>query len=222
MTQPPGYQTDTFILRIGDSDYRIRTLRDRQQYDDPDGSAERAGISSATWPLFGMLWPAGRALAEEMVHIPIDGLRILEVGCGIGLVSLALQRRGADITASDHHPLAGEFLRHNAELNGLPSPRYRTAQWAGPNEGLGHFDLIVGSDVLYERDHPALLANFIAAHAHPAATVMVADPGRGHRGRFSTLLQSQGFTKAEQPFRGEWQAAEPRGRIMIFTRPRRG
>ena len=47
------------------------------------------------------------------------GMKILEVGCGIGLCSLVLQRRGADITASDYHPLAEEFLRFNAALNGV-------------------------------------------------------------------------------------------------------
>ena len=213
-----GYHTETVTLRIGGAEYRIRTLSDRQQYHDPDGSAERAGISSATWPLFGMLWPAGLALAEEMTHVSIDGLRILEVGCGAGLSSLVLHKRGADIVASDHHPLADEFLQHNAQLNGLPPLPFQHAQWLGPNPRLGRFDLIVGSDVLYERDHPALLAGFIAAHAKPSARVLVADPGRGHRGRFSSLMLAQGFAKSEQPFSGSTRASEPRGRIMTFSR----
>lgn len=213
-----GYRTEIVALRIGGVDYRVRTLSDRQQYHDPDGSAERAGISSATWPLFGMLWPAGLALAEEMTRIPIDGLRILEVGCGAGLSSLVLHKRGAAVVASDHHPLADEFLQQNAQLNALPPLPFHAAQWLGPNPGLGRFDLIVGSDVLYERDHPILLAGFIAAHAQPAARVMVADPGRGHRGRFSSLLHAQGFEKTEQPFTGAARASAPRGRIMIFNR----
>src|SRR6187551_2670988 len=96
-------------------------LSDRQQYYDPDGRAERAGISSATWPIFGMIWPVGIALAEELSRIDIENRRILEVGCGLALCSLVLKRRGADITASDHHPLAQEFLIHNAELNNLSS-----------------------------------------------------------------------------------------------------
>ncbi len=54
-----------------------------------------------------------------MCEFPIAGKRILEVGCGIGLCSLVLQQRGADITASDYHPVAEKFLRHNTDLNGL-------------------------------------------------------------------------------------------------------
>lgn len=217
-TTAPGYKTEVQSLRIGGVEFRIRTLSDRQQYYDPDGSAERAGISSATWPLFGMLWPAGIALAEAMSRFPIAGRRILEVGCGTGLSSLVLRKRGADITASDHHPLAGEFLNANAELNGLPPLNFQQAQWQGPNPHLGQFDLIIGSDVLYERDHPALLAGFLAVHAKTNACVVISDPGREHRGRFSALMVGQGYARTEQRFGKEGKEEDSRGRIMIFTR----
>lgn len=218
MTTQPGYQTEIQSLRIGGMDYRVRTLSDRQQYYDPDGSAERAGISSATWPLFGMLWPAGIALAEEMSRFPIEGKRILEVGCGLGLSSLVLQKRGADLIASDHHPMAAEFLRENAQLNGIAPVNFLQVQWQGPNPELGRFDLIVGSDILYERDHPALLAGFLAVHAKASACVVVADPGREHRGRFSALMAGQGYSRTEQRFRKEGREEDSRGRILTFTR----
>jgi predicted nicotinamide N-methyase len=215
-----SYQTATVSIQIGGIAYRIRTLQDRQQFYDPEGRAEQAGISSATWPLFGVTWPAGVALAEAMSTVPIAGKRILEVGCGIGLASLVLQKRGADITASDHHPLAEEFLRENAQLNGLPPVNFQIAQWADPDPRLGRFDLLIASDVLYERDHPALLADFLSLHAKPVPCVMVADPGREHRGRFSTLMLAQGYARSEQPFRGTGAEQTPRGRIMMFSRGR--
>ncbi|MGE0557721.1 MAG: methyltransferase, partial [Burkholderiales bacterium] len=158
----PGYEVETVIHRVGGSDYHIRALLNRQQYSDPDGSAERAGVSPASWPLFGVVWPAGLALAEEMSRFPFAGRHILELGCGIGLASLVLARRGADITACDHHPLAGEFLRHNTDINGLPPITFFKAPWLGPTPQLGRFDLIIGSDLLYERDHAMLLAGFMA------------------------------------------------------------
>ena len=58
----PGYSVQTTTHRIGADKFHIRSLRDRQQYWDPDGRAEHAGISSAAWPIFGVLWPAGIAL----------------------------------------------------------------------------------------------------------------------------------------------------------------
>lgn len=218
----PGYNVVTTTERIGGSDYRIRALSDKQQFADPDGEAERAGISSATWPIFGVLWPAGRVLAEEMSGFPIAGKRVLEIGCGLGLSSLVLQRRGADVTASDHHPLAESFLLANAELNGMAPVRFRLAQWSGPNPELGRFDLIIGSDVLYEREHVALLSEFLAAHAQPVAEILIADPGRNHGNALNRALAAQGYTCSERRCRFEATESAPfRGRLLDYQRGQR-
>jgi 2-polyprenyl-3-methyl-5-hydroxy-6-metoxy-1,4-benzoquinol methylase len=101
-THSPGYDVKTTGYRVGTTTFQIRTLLDQRQFSDPDGSAERAGISATSWPNFGTVWPAGLALAEEMSRFPVEGKSILEVGCGIGLPSLVLQQRGATITATDY------------------------------------------------------------------------------------------------------------------------
>jgi predicted nicotinamide N-methyase len=218
----PGYEVETTTHRIGADDFHIRALRDRQQYWDPDGEAERAGISSASWPLFGLVWPAGLALAHEMSRMAVAGRTILEVGCGLGLGSLVLQRRGANITATDHHPLAEEFLRFNAALNGLPPITYHRAPWAGRNPDLGRFDLVIGSDLLYERGHPAELSAFLARHTESASQVIMVDPGRSRCGQFNTEMIGEGYTRTEQPMHLPGAAAPtPRGRIMSFVRSTR-
>ncbi len=218
-THDPGYEVATTDYHIGAAAYHIRTLRDRRQYSDPDGCAERAGISSASWPLFGVVWPSGWALAEEMSRFPITGKSILEVGCGIGLPSLVLRHRGADITASDHHPLAEEFLRHNTDLNGLAPIHFFKAAWMEPKLDLGRFDLIIGSDLLYERDHPSLLAGFLADHANAACQILLADPGRSRCGEFSGRMASQGYGRAETCLRlSERQTPFFQGRLLSFTR----
>ena len=59
------------------------------------------GISSAAWPLFGLLWPSGAHLAARLALRPVrSGERILEIGCGLALASLVGHRRGADVTAN--------------------------------------------------------------------------------------------------------------------------
>lgn len=213
----PGYEVEIVSFRVGDSDFRIRTLLNKQQFSDPDGTAERAGVSPASWPLFGVVWPAGLALAEEMSRFPVAGKSILELGCGIGLTSLVLARRGAHITACDHHPLAEDFLRQNAELNGLPSITFFKASWLGPNPLLGRYDLIIGSDLLYERDHATLLAGFIDHHANPAAQVLIADPGRGYVSPFSILMAAQGYVRMAQPMPMAKSAGMPASRGQLFS-----
>jgi len=216
----PGYEVEIVTHRVGGSDYRIRALLNRQQFSDPEGTAERAGVAPASWPLFGVVWPAGLALAEAMSRFPIDGKHILELGCGIGLTSLVLARRGADITACDHHPLAGEFLRRNAELNGLAPITFHNAPWLGPNPRLGRYDLIIGSDLLYERDHAVLLAGFIEHHANPASQVLIADPGRGYVSPFSALMTAQGYVRSAQPMpmAGSFGIPASRGQLFSYLR----
>lgn len=189
----PGYATRNISLRVGDHAYRLRVLSDRQQFADPDGHAERLGISCAQWSLFGQVWPSGRLLAEAMDGFDVAGKRVLELGCGIGLASLVLQRRGAEVVATDIHPLADAFLAYNAALNALPAVHYRQLRWDAPLPTLGLFDMVIASDVLYERPQAALLDAVVARHVHPRAEVVIADPGRGHSGHFTRLLQARGF-----------------------------
>lgn len=194
----PGYATRELPIEIAGHCWTIQALADRQQFADPHGLADAAGISSASWSLFGQVWPVGRLLAERMSLHVVGDKRILEIGCGLALSSLILQRRGADILASDHHPLALTFLRQNAALNGLGEPRYVDLPWASSRPALGRFDLIIGSDVLYERDHVVLLASLIRRHAKADAEIVLADPGRGHSGAFIKAMQRQGFLVEEQ------------------------
>ncbi len=143
----PGYAVRETDHAVGGHVYRLRVLSDTQQFADPDGHSARIGISSAQWSLFGQVWPAGRLLAQAMNRFDIGGKRILELGCGIGLASLVLQRRGADVVASDAHPLAEGFLAYNAALNGLPAVHYRQLRWDKALPTLGLFDVIIASDV---------------------------------------------------------------------------
>ena len=202
------YQT----IEVGDVDIHVRGLRDKQEFADDAGVAEALGISSASWSTFGVVWDSGRALARLMVDYELGGRRILEVGCGLGLASLVLGQRSADVTATDHHPETEGFLRANARLNGQEIVPYQRAGWSDGDDTLGTFDLIIGSDVLYEGEHVPLLAAFIDRHARPACEVLLIDPGRHHGGRFGAAMTDRGFAftrsvahagdRAEAPFHG--------------------
>jgi len=209
------YQT----IEFDDVDIHVRTLRDRQQYRDVDGVAEKLGISSASWPLFGVVWPSSEVLAHLLSDFKIKGKRILEVGCGIGLASLLLNHRNADITATDQHPEAEGFLSENVQLNeGKVIPFVRTG-WADGDSGLGEFDLVVGSDLLYEGDHVELLAGFIDQHAKPQCEVILIDPGRGYHGRFSKKMVALGYSHSQsKPANADYLEAPFRGQILRYRR----
>jgi len=230
----PGYQLKQERIAIaGVDDLLIRSLLDKQQFSDPQGDAERLGISSSLWPLFGLLWPSGMHLAVRLgARATAANERILEIGCGLGLASLVGHRAGADVTASDCHPLAGRFLAENLLLNALGPMKYRHGQWAAsvqPRDAIdarapaivhGRFDLIVGSDVLYERDERGTLADFIAGLAAPAAEIWIVDPNRGNRSAFHRHMARHGFEMQETILD---EAATPellayKGRMLTYQR----
>jgi predicted nicotinamide N-methyase len=227
-----GYLTKHERIAIpGVADLHLRSLLDRRQFDDPDDAALRQGISSAMWPLFGLLWPSGRHLAERMANRPVtDGERILEIGCGLGLASLVSHRRGADITASDCHPLTAGFLAENLRLNDLPPMKYRHGHWAdmtldaapvGAQDQRhveGRFELIIGSDVLYERDDDSMLAGFIGRHGAPLGQVWVIDPNRGNRAAFTRKMSSMGYVLTEEMLHRAAVAPDVayRGRLLMY------
>ncbi len=215
----PGYSTRIVNVQVGDHAYRLRVLGDLQQFADPDGLGADLGISSAQWSLFGQLWPSGRLLAQTMERADVAGKRILETGCGIGLSSLVLQRRGAIVVASDIHPLTEGFLAYNAALNALDAVHYRQMRWNVALTTLGRFDMIIASDVLYERAHAALLADVVERYAQPSAEVVISDPGRGNSAALSRLLDAQGFSLQESRAGIDNEAdALPRGRILHYRR----
>ena len=183
---------------FGKYDIHYRTLRDRQQFADDFGEAEALGISSASWPLFGVVWPAGEILARLMISYDIDSRRILEMGCGIGLASLVLNERKADISATDIHPCAGDFLQHNSQLNcGRHIPFFRTAWEDRQLDSPGIFDLLIGSDLLYEQIHPKALSMFIKMYAKPRSEVIIVEASRGYGKNFRYRMESLGFSVAE-------------------------
>ncbi len=184
------YQT----IEFENTDIHVRTLRDRQQYSDSHNVASKLGISSANWSLFGIIWASEEILARLMFDYEIKGKRILEVGCGIALASLVLNQRLADITATDYHPEVENFLLENNKLNSLREIPFIRTGWDDAITDLGKFDMIIGSDILYERGHAELLANFINQHAKRHCKIIIIDPGRKHHPRFSKNMASLGYS----------------------------
>lgn len=182
----------------GALDIHLRMLRDRQEFEDPEGTAADIGISSAEWAYFGVVWDSSRALAELMRTYEVEGLRVLEVGCGLALSSLMLNQRGADVTATDVHPEAGAFLRANVALNGAKSIPFVRGAWADADPELGRFDLIIGSDVLYHDEHALSLVGFIEQHAAPVCEVVIIDPGRSVIRTFKKNMQER-FEHSQEP-----------------------
>lgn len=221
----PGYLVKQEQVSVaGVADLTIRSLLDKQQFADPDGLAAGVGISSAHWPLFGLLWPSGMHLAVAIAKRPVrQQERILEIGCGLALASLVGHRRGAQMTASDIHPLAQAFLAENLLLNDLPPMPFMSGGWADAQDEhlppARPFELIMGSDVLYERDEAGVLPHFIARHASAAGEVLIIDPNRGNRSPFHRRMAMLGYVLTETVIKDPLGPGGPySGRMLHYRR----
>ena len=111
----------------------------------------------------------------------------------MALASHILNHRLADITSTDYHPSVEAFLISNTKLNDGNDIPYQRTGWDDHNDTLGKFDLIIGSDLLYEQDHIEKLSSFINDHANDSCEVIIIDPGRNNLNKFTKKMQGYCF-----------------------------
>lgn len=133
-------------------------------------------------PYWADIWPSSRILATHLVSLaerkPGKRGSALELGCGVGLVTTAAMIAGYDVLATDYYTDALAFTRANAWLETERSPAARMIDWrAFPSDAVG-FNLILASDVLYEKEYARLLPGIFKRALAPGGMVILADPGR--------------------------------------------
>lgn len=143
-------------------------------------------------PYWAELWPAARALARFLLDAEPPAGRVLELGCGVALPSLALRSVGASVIATDYYDEALEFARCNAERNGLPPLPTRLLDWRNP-PAAPPYELVLAADVLYERRNAEALAALLPRVTAPGGTVLLADPGRTYLRDFREMLVAAGW-----------------------------
>jgi predicted nicotinamide N-methyase len=129
-------------------------------------------------PYWADVWPSSTALASRIAAADGRGRRALELGCGLGLVTIAALRAGYDVLATDYYEDALLFARYNGLTNAGREPDTRMVDWRHLPADLGAFDLVVASDVLYERAYATLVAETLVATLKPDGVALIADPGR--------------------------------------------
>lgn len=144
-------------------------------------------------PYWAKLWPAAINLAATVVRRPFSpGTRVLELGCGSGLVGLAALASGCDVTFSDYVPKAVELALENVARNGYPSGRGVIFDWRDPPRE--KWPVILAADVTYDRTHIDLLLNVLDRMLAPGGVAWFGDSGRGPAEEFVERARSRGWT----------------------------
>ena len=147
-------------------------------------------------PYWADVWPSARVLAERLLMTPVDDRRLLEIGCGSGLVSVAAAMAGFDVTATDYYDEALRFTALNVLVNTGVLIETRTADWRRFPHDLGRFELVVASDVLYEQEHAALIASVLDRTLLGRGSALIADPGRLAATKFVEECKERGMPTA--------------------------
>ncbi len=129
-------------------------------------------------PYWADLWPASVVLSRFLRGLNGGGRRLLELGCGSGVVATAAARAGFEVTATDYYADSPQFARLNTWRNAEIDIIARCADWNRWPSDLRGFDLVVASDVLYEQRNAPLIARVMAQSLGPHGEGWIADPGR--------------------------------------------
>jgi predicted nicotinamide N-methyase len=172
------FRTMTIDVDAGD-----RTFSILRPANSDDLIREEDFVKDERLPYWADIWPASTILAAHLVSLTRNpnrrgGGRALELGCGVGLVTLGAMSAGYEVLATDYYTDALAFTRANAWREFGKSPDTRMIDWRAFPPDVSRFDLIMASDVLYEKEYARLLPGIFKRALAPGGMAIVADPGR--------------------------------------------
>lgn len=172
-------------------------------------------------PYFGVLWEAGIGLSQYLENKNYGHLRVLEIGCGLALPSFILTKQGADVLATDFHADVEPFLKYNQNLNDVTF-KYSLMNWRDQIQKVenefGLFDLVIGSDILYESQHSGQVAKALISLLKPGGEIILSDPGRAYVQKFVSAMNELGYKEEMtiQKVKAELTQAGKEKEIFVF------
>ncbi|UCE58327.1 MAG: methyltransferase domain-containing protein [Phycisphaerales bacterium] len=165
------------------------------------------------------LWPAATMLARHILTEECSPTgEAIELGTGLGLVSIAAAAKGWQVVATDHDPTSLRFAEYNAGINCAHIARFELTDWNNVGDSRS-FHRVFAADVLYQLvDHTPIL-RCIDTLLAPDGSAIIADPNRGVADRFPAMAEEAGFTVDEIPTHAPNALGEEvNGRIFIMRR----
>jgi predicted nicotinamide N-methyase len=204
------FRTTTRTVEIGGRDIELLSPANAD-----DLISEDDYVKDERLPYWADLWPSAQILAAEVRTMRLAGQRVLELGCGLGLVATSAAMAGGEVTATDYYDDAVLFATLNvAEATGKAIAA-RMVDWSAMPSDLGRFDVVLTSDVLYEPRYAVLVADAIAATLVRGGEAIVADPGRIACEDFLNEVRARGMVVSAAD-RRPYEAGEIRQTITLY------
>jgi predicted nicotinamide N-methyase len=173
-----GALTRRFRTSIEDATIDEHTFSILRPANSDDLIREEDFVKDERLPYWADVWPSSIILAGKLLELEGRGKSALELGCGVGLSTLAATRAGFDVLSTDYYEDALDVTRANVFRNLGTIARTRLVDWRHLPQDLGTFDLVFASDVLYENEYAELLPLLLLGLLAPTGVALIADPGR--------------------------------------------
>ena len=202
-------ETEEKTVVIRGRKFALLTPKSIEEYLDPEDPLR-------DFPLWAKVWEASWVLADFLAGLPPDPeTRLLEIGCGLGLVGVVAASFGHKIVMTEHNPEAIEFARANAALNHCADLEIIDLDWNSPTL-YSRFDMIVGSEVVYHEKDFQPLRNLFERFLKPGGEVILCEGIRRSSLDFFKEMQRYFDLKAQQKSIRSPQKTV----LMIFCRMR--
>ncbi len=155
---------------------QVWRLEQPRSFDDLISEADY--VKDERLPYWADLWGASVVLAAEVCTLDGSGQTAIELGCGLGVPSIAAAYAGFAVTATDYYDDAPLFARRNALHNVGRDIAAQHLDWTAIPDDHPRFDLVLAADVLYEPRYSALVSNAVLRSLSPTGMALVADQGR--------------------------------------------
>jgi ETFB lysine methyltransferase len=187
-----------FVTTTVDLDVANEPISILKPTNSDDLISEADYVKDERLPYWADVWPSSLILARRMANDAGKGRSLLELGCGLGVVSITAMRVGFEVVASDYYEDALSFTRANAWRNLHREPDVRMIDWRALPADLGAYDMIVAADVLYELPYAELVANILDAALEKDGVAIIADPGRVAVEKFIEACSAHGLTHVQR------------------------
>jgi predicted nicotinamide N-methyase len=209
-----------FRTSVEDATVEAHTFSILKPANSDDLIREEDFVKDERLPYWADVWPSSLILAGKLLGLKGRGKTALELGCGVGLSTLAATTAGYDVLSTDYYEDALDVTRANVFRNLGKLARTRLVDWRHLPDDLGRFDLAFASDVLYEKEYAELLPVILDRVLVPGGIALIADPGRVAAPVFVEACAQHGLVIREKETR-PFEVGEIKQKIDLYEIGRR-